>query len=88
MRTSKVISIALPPAMLAQAERLAKREHRTISELFREALRRYQREREWDELNAYGRSKARELGIAESEVVGIVKNYRKEQRSRRRAGGR
>jgi metal-responsive CopG/Arc/MetJ family transcriptional regulator len=88
MRTSRVISITLPPAMLAQAERLAKKEHRTMSELFREALRRYQRDRKWDELNAYGRSRARELGIAESDVVGIVKSYRKEHRSTRQAESR
>jgi len=28
-----------------------------MSELIREALRRYQREQEWDACNAYGRSK-------------------------------
>ena len=31
-----------------------------MSELMREAFRRYQREREWDEANAYGRAKAKE----------------------------
>jgi hypothetical protein len=31
----------MPPAQLKQAERLAKRENRTMSELMREALRRY-----------------------------------------------
>jgi metal-responsive CopG/Arc/MetJ family transcriptional regulator len=44
----------------AEAEALAKREERTMSELMREAFRRYQREREWDEANAYGRAKAKE----------------------------
>jgi Arc/MetJ-type ribon-helix-helix transcriptional regulator len=42
MRTSKSISISLPPAQLREALRLAKRENRTMSELIREALRRYQ----------------------------------------------
>ncbi len=88
MRTSKVISITLPPAMLAEAERLAKNEHRTMSELIREALRRYQREREWDAINAYGRSKAKALGITEGDVASIVKEHRKEQKSKRRAVNR
>ena len=42
MRTTKVYSIIMPPDMAKQAERLAKKENRTMSELMREALRRYQ----------------------------------------------
>ncbi len=41
MRTSKILSLSLPPTLLREAERLAKKEGRTKSELFREALRRY-----------------------------------------------
>jgi len=43
MRTTKVYSITMPPDLAKQAERLAKKENRTMSELMREALRRYQR---------------------------------------------
>lgn len=42
MRNTKVYSITMPPEMGRQAERLAKRESRTMSELMREASRRYQ----------------------------------------------
>lgn len=42
MRTSKVLSITMPPAMAKQAERLAQKENRSMSELMREAFRRYQ----------------------------------------------
>ncbi len=80
MRASKVISISLPPAMLVQTERLARREQRTISELVREALRHYQRERELDELNAYGRARARAMSISAEDVAPIVKQFRKERR--------
>ena len=45
MRTTKVYSITMPPDMAKQAERLAKKENRTMSELMREALRRYQQPR-------------------------------------------
>ncbi len=41
-RTTKVYSITMPPEMARQAEQLAKRESRTMSELMREAFRRYQ----------------------------------------------
>ena len=40
MRTAKTISITLPPDLLLKAQKTAEREDRTISELFREALRR------------------------------------------------
>ena len=41
MRTTKVYSITMPPDLARKAERLAKKESRTMSELMREALRRY-----------------------------------------------
>jgi predicted transcriptional regulator len=44
MRTTKSVTISLPPAQLKAAERIAKKENRTMSELFREALRRYEQD--------------------------------------------
>lgn len=41
MSTRKLITISVPPALLRQAEAVAKEEHRTKSELLREALRFY-----------------------------------------------
>ena len=41
MRTTKTLTISLPPAMVRQMESVRKREHRTRSELMREALRHY-----------------------------------------------
>ncbi len=43
MRTREHISVSLPPAMLKEAEKARKQEHRTMSELMREALRHYLR---------------------------------------------
>lgn len=43
MRTTRTISISLPPAQLRTVERIAKKENRTMSELVREALRQYER---------------------------------------------
>ncbi|MGH9480658.1 MAG: ribbon-helix-helix protein, CopG family [Terriglobales bacterium] len=42
MRTSKTISFSLPPAQFQKAAQLARKENRTMSELIREALRRYE----------------------------------------------
>ena len=82
MRVTRTISISLPPEMLKEAERVAKEEGRTKSELVREALRRYIRAREWEEITAYGRTKARELGIREEDVDRIIHEYRAEQRQK------
>ena len=86
MRTSKVVSITLPPDMAAEAEQLAKREKRTMSELMREAFRRYQRQREWDEANQYGRAKARQMGITEADVVRLIKEFRAEDAAGKETG--
>ena len=41
MRTTETMTISLPPAMLKQMEKVQKEEHRTRSELLREAWRQY-----------------------------------------------
>jgi Arc/MetJ-type ribon-helix-helix transcriptional regulator len=41
MRTTKVLSVSLPPEMLLWVEEVARAEQRTMSELVREALRAY-----------------------------------------------
>ncbi len=46
MRTSKTLSVSMPPTQLKRTERLAKKENRTLSELVREALRQYEQKKE------------------------------------------
>jgi len=84
MRTTKIVSISLPPAQLKDVEALAKKENRTMSELIREALRRYQVEREMDAINAYGRAKAAELGFTEADVIPLIKQLRRETREKKK----
>jgi predicted transcriptional regulator len=73
MRTTKTLSITLPPEMLTRAAKLAKKENRTMSELVREALRQYERERWWDETNSYGRATAGAAGVrTEEDVVNVI----------------
>jgi CopG family transcriptional regulator/antitoxin EndoAI len=63
------------------AERRAKQEHRTKSELVREALRRYIAEQEWKTLQAFGERKAADLGIRSAEDVDrLVHEHRKTRR--------
>lgn len=76
MRTSKVISLSLPPRIYEQAKRIALEEGRTSSELFREALRQYIDFREWRGLQRYGAARARERGLTENDVESLVDQYR------------
>ena len=84
MRTTKTLSVTLPPEMLTRAEQLAKKEHRTMSELVREALRQYERKNWWDEMNDYGRVRAQNAGIrTEEDVVDAIHAMRQEKRARK-----
>ena len=71
-RTTKIISLSLPPEMAEKIKELMKKEGRTRSELIREALRRYVEEQEWKEIYRYGEMKAKEKGITEDQVEDII----------------
>ncbi len=60
------------------AEKIAKEENRTRSELMREALRRYIAEMELKRLQRYGLKKAKELGLKEEDVQRFIDEYRAE----------
>ncbi|HUS04912.1 MAG TPA: ribbon-helix-helix domain-containing protein [Bryobacteraceae bacterium] len=84
MRTTTNLSITLPPEMLESFQKLAKAENRTMSELVREALRNYEKQRR-RELIAEARERAGEQGIKEEDVVRIIREYRREEREKNKA---
>lgn len=51
-RTTKVLGFSVPPALAREFERMARKEHRTKSELFREMWRVYCGQRTQQERNA------------------------------------
>ena len=76
-RVTKTVTLSLSPEMDKKISALLKKEGRTRSELFREALRRYMEEQEWKEITRHARMKAKEKGITEDQVEDIVDAYRK-----------
>jgi CopG family transcriptional regulator / antitoxin EndoAI len=80
VRSTRTLSVTLPPEMLKRAQSIAKRESRTMSELVREALRQYDRRAWWDEVNAYGRLRAGERGLREGDVARLVHESRRGSR--------
>ena len=85
MRTTKTLSVTLPLEMLTRAEELAKKENRTMSALVREALRQYERQRGFDELNAFGRATAEAAGVkSEADVVDAIHTLRRQGRHKKK----
>jgi predicted transcriptional regulator len=86
MRTTKVVSITMPPPLFKAAQALAKQENRTMSELVREALRRYERERFFERARALMKPAADRLGIHnEEDVVELVRQVRREMAEEKRS---
>ena len=78
MRTTRTWTISLPPALGKEAERTAREENRTKSELVREALRMYLEERRWRKLQQKTALQAQALGIrTEEDVDRLVHAVRK-----------
>ena len=75
MRVTRTWTISLPPQMSVQAAAVAKAEHRTKSELVREALRRY--------FSAQGKPSALSAGERLSRVGELADIYRQRYPARR-----
>lgn len=59
MRAIKTITISLPAAMGREVEKVAKEEHRTVSELLRESFRQYQALRHLRQIGLEGKKGAK-----------------------------
>lgn len=71
-RTSKVLSVSVPPDLARDFERLAEEQGGNKSELFREMLRVYQAYQEtgrFEILQRYGATRARALSIDDEDDV-------------------
>ena len=79
LRTSKLITISLLPDLLKEAEKLAKEENRSRSEIFREAIRRYIEDKKWDHIYRYGKMQTQQQGLTEADVERLVDEYREKQ---------
>lgn len=86
VRKSKVYTISLPPELAQRAEALARRDSRSMSELFREAFRTYsaqQARRTLDELGEYAEGR-NPNGYTEADVPRLIRHVRAEKPRRRR----
>ncbi len=70
MPSLKTITISLPMVMGKEIEKVAKEEHRTISELIRESFRQYQAQRNLRALSTEGKKSAKKKKLRPSDFGG------------------
>ncbi|HCE46074.1 MAG TPA: CopG family transcriptional regulator [Lentisphaeria bacterium] len=82
MNTSTV-NISFQKNLLSEIDMVAKREHRTRSELLREAARAYiDQKQRWDGIFSYGESIANSRKLSEDDVSREIAQLRTEKKSR------
>jgi predicted transcriptional regulator len=69
----------LSDMQLAELEKLAHAQERTVNEVLSEAVDKYIKEKQWQGLKRYGRARSRELGLTEADVPRLLAESRKEQ---------
>lgn len=71
-RTTRTLTVSLPPQIYEEIERLAKLERKTKSELFRDMVRVYEEhldEERWKRLKRLGRATARKYRVTSEEDI-------------------
>ena len=67
---SKTITISIPVEMGKEIQKLANKEHRTVSELIRESFRQYKAQRSLKILAKKGRAAVKRLGLTPEDFGG------------------
>ena len=69
----------LSDAQIAELEKLARAQERSVDEVVGEAVDRYIKEKQWEALKRYGRAKSSELGLSEADVPRLIAESRQER---------
>jgi hypothetical protein len=71
--------LELSDAQIAELEKLARAQERTVSEIVSEVVDRYIKDKQWESLKRYGRAKSHELGLTEADVPRLIQESRQER---------
>jgi metal-responsive CopG/Arc/MetJ family transcriptional regulator len=78
------VNISFQEDLLADIDKLARKEHRSRSELLREAARLYiERRDRWNRMFALGDAIAKDKGLSERDVAAEIQAYRKSKAATR-----
>jgi metal-responsive CopG/Arc/MetJ family transcriptional regulator len=81
--STTTVNISFQKALLSDIDTVARKESRSRSELLREAARMYiERRKRWDEIFAYGESRAVENKLTEADVEREIAASRKNRRQK------
>ena len=72
MGYSKIMTISLPPKMSQEVQKMAKQEHRTISELIRETFRQYKMSKILEEGRKEGRRLRKGKRLTDDQIEKLV----------------
>jgi hypothetical protein len=72
-------TLSLPDSLRAEIEKVARAQDRTVNEVLAEAVDRYIKDEQWQNLKSYGRQRARERGIKAGDVPRLIAESRRER---------
>jgi len=68
----------IPGALMAEVERVAREQEKTVSQVVTEAVDRYVKEEQWLRLKTLGRERAQVLELTEDDVPRLIEESRRE----------
>jgi Arc/MetJ-type ribon-helix-helix transcriptional regulator len=77
MRTSKVITVSVPPKFEQEIQKHAQYEHRTVSEYIREAVRKYMTLQEFETTQIAVSKRMKKKGLKPQDVENVLAELRK-----------
>jgi fructose-1,6-bisphosphatase/sedoheptulose 1,7-bisphosphatase-like protein len=69
----------LSDSQLAELEKLARAQERSVDKLLSEAVDRYIRDKQWEVVKRYGIAKSRERGLTDGDVARLIAESRAER---------
>jgi predicted transcriptional regulator len=69
----------LSDSQLAELEKLARAQERSLDEVLSEAVDRYIRDKQWEAVKRYGLAKSGERGLTEGDVARLIAESRAER---------
>ena len=69
----------LSDSQLAELEKLARAQERSVDEMLSKAVDRYIRDKEWEAVKRYGVAKSRERGLTEGDFARLIAESRAER---------
>jgi metal-responsive CopG/Arc/MetJ family transcriptional regulator len=76
MATGEAQMPSIPNTLLAEVERVARAQKRSVNQVLTEAIDRYVKEERWQRLKAYGQERVRALNLTEDDLPRLIAESR------------